>query len=245
LEFDPAPRAILNPGVCVEDLPRRGVLCFFQDVIDNLLAEGRLLEIGALKSEIGRNPVYALEEKDKRLFVAHPGVGAPLAAGFLEELVGSGAKAIIACGGCGALDASIHVGRPVILTGAVRDEGTSYHYLPPNAPAVPHPDAVAALRAVFETQGLPYLTGTAWTTDAIYRETEARRALRVAQGCLVVEMEAAAFFAAAQFRGVRFGQVVYGGDLVVPEGWEGRRWHSRAEIRQELFWLAVAAAARL
>ncbi len=245
LEFDPSPQAILNPAKCVHDLPSKGVLCFFRDVLDELLGQGLLTEIGALRSEIGKNPVYTLDYQGERLFVAHPGVGASLAAGFLEELIASGAKSLIACGGCGALDASLHVGRPVILTAAIRDEGTSYHYLPPDSQALPHPEAVSALRAAFEDEGLPYLAGTAWTTDAIYRETEARRARRIAQGCLVVEMEAAAFFAVAEFRKVRLGQVVYGGDLVVPEGWDGRRWHTRTDIRTELFWLAASAAKKM
>ena len=73
----------------------------------------------------------------------------------------------------------------------------------------------------------------------------ARRARRVAEGCIVVEMEASAFFALAQFRGVTCGQVVYGGDLVSPEGWDFRDWVQRGDVRTALFWLAVEACSRL
>ncbi|MFN7035493.1 MAG: purine-nucleoside phosphorylase, partial [Bellilinea sp.] len=90
-----------------------------------------------------------------------------------------------------------------------------------------------------------YSLAKTWTTDGIYRETVARRAKRLAEGCQVVEMEAAAFFAVAQFRGVTFGQLVYGGDLVVPEGWDSRHWHKRADDRERIFWLAVQACLRL
>ncbi len=247
LEFDPTNRAILEPTPVrlSEPAPRRAVLCFFLDVIATLKSEGRLVEIGMLGSEMGPNPIYRLEHAGQRLMVVHPGVGSALAAGFMEELVASGADQFIACGGCGVLDKAIAVGYPVILTAAVRDEGTSYHYLPPSREALPTPAAVAALEAACQDANQPYRSGKAWTTDGFYRETAARRAVRQAEGCLVVEMEAAAFFAVAQFRGVTCGQIVYGGDLVVPEGWDKRAWHSRTGDRLRLFWLAVEACCRL
>jgi uridine phosphorylase len=83
--------------------------------------------------------------------------------------------------------------------------------------------------------------GKTWTTDAIYRETRGRRKLRLEEGCEVVEMEAAAFFAVAQLREIELGQLVYGGDLVVPEGWDGREWHKRGDDRRLMFDLAVKA----
>lgn len=247
LEFDPAAKAILEPHrhPFSEPTPQHAVLCFFQDVLASLKAEGRLVEIGSLASEIGANPIYRLEHAGQRLMVVHPGVGAALAVGFLEELIANGAAKIIACGGCGVLEADIAVGYPVVLTSAVRDEGTSYHYLPPGREAAPAPEAVAVLEAACRAANQPYRLGKTWTTDAFYRETVAKRAMRRAEGCLVVEMEAAAFFAAAQFRGVTLGQIVYGGDLVVPEGWDKRSWHNRTDDRARLFWLAVEACCRL
>jgi uridine phosphorylase len=247
LEFDPISQAILEPHLLTlsEPAPQRAVLCFFQDVLGCLKTEGKLVEIGSLASEIGINPIYRLEHAGQRLMVVHPGVGAALAAGFLEEVIVNGADKLIACGGCGVLDKDIAVGFPVVLTAAVRDEGTSYHYLPPSREALPAPEAVAALEAACGAANQPYRLGKAWTTDAFYRETTAKRATRLAEGCLVVEMEAAAFFAVAKFRGVTLGQIVYGGDLVVPEGWDKRAWHSRTDDRMRLFWLAVDACCRL
>jgi len=58
-------------------------------------------------------------------------------------------------------------------------------------------------------------------------------------------MEAAAFFAVAKFRKVIFGQIVYGGDLVKPENWDGRKWNSRNATRRLLFDLAVEAVLQL
>lgn len=247
LEFDPQRQAILEPagGALDENAPSACVLCFFQEVLNDLKAEGRLEKVGRLVSEIGENPIYELSYEGRRLLVAHPGVGAPLAAGFLEELIAQGARRFIACGGCGVLDAGIAAGYALILTAAVRDEGTSYHYLPAGREVTASPRAVAALQKAFEKRGLPYHLAKTWTTDGLYRETAARRARRLAEGCSVVEMEAAAFFAVARFRGIEFGQVVYGGDLVVPEGWDKRGWNERLSERQFLFWLAVEACLTL
>ncbi len=247
LEFDPGREAILNPQRSSQpvDLPKRAVLCFFQEVLCDLAAEGKLVPVSCLRSEIGENRVYLLEHAGQQITVMHPGVGAALAAGFLEELIAQDVDRFIAVGGAGVLTHSTDAGHPFILTSAVRDEGTSYHYLPPAREVQPTQQAVAALQAALDAEGMPYVMAKAWTTDGLYRETAAKRDLRVNEGCQVVEMEAAAFFAVAQFRGVTFGQMVYGGDLVVPEGWDKRGWHERADDRQRMFWLAVEACVRL
>lgn len=177
--------------------------------------------------------------------MVHPGVGAPLAAAFLEEVIALGVSKVIACGGCGALDPTVDVGHPMIVESAVRDEGTSYHYLPPGRETTAHPDAMAALEETLLAHQLPVQRVKTWTTDAIYRETPEKRLLRLSEGCKVVEMEAAAFFAVAQFRGIKMGQILYGGDLVVPEGWDKRDWYTRSASRELLFWLAVEAALKL
>jgi uridine phosphorylase len=247
LEFDPDRKAIVSPEIHRhgQQLPERVVFCFFMDVLDRLVADGRLEVIGELGSEMGKNPIYRMESQDGVVAVLHPGVGAPLAAGFLEEMIALGGRGFIACGGCGVLDEDIAVGHPVVLTGAVRDEGTSYHYLPPAREVIASGVAVEALDRALQGSGLDYRMGKTWTTDGLYRETAGRRANRMAEGCIVVEMEAAAFFAVAEYRGVPFGQVVYGGDLVVPNGWDKRDWMRQHGARELLFWLAVEACASL
>ena len=121
----------------------------------------------------------------------------------------------------------------------------TYPYLPNGREVEAHPQAVTALEEVLHERRIDYRLGKSWTTDAIYRETDARRAQRMAEGCQVVEMEAAPFFAVAKFRGVACGQIIYGGDLVVPEGWDGRGWYQRGDDRTLLFWLAVQVCIRL
>ncbi len=247
LDFDDDRSAILTPDPYALGIgtPAHCVLCFFQDVIDQMRDEGQLREIGNLRSEIGKHPVYCMGNGSGAVTVFHPGVGAPLAAAFLDELIACGVTRYIVCGGAGVLNKEIEVGHPVILTAAVRDEGTSYHYLPPAAEVKANPAAVQALEDACREMGIEYSLGKTWTTDGIYRETKSKRNARLEQGCMVVEMEAAALFAVAQFREIKLGQIVYGGDLVHPDGWDGRTWHKREADRRLLFDLAVKAVMRL
>ena len=96
-------------------------------------------------------------------------------------------------------------------------------------------------RAVLLAHNVPYVLGKTWTTDAFFRETAGKVQMRRAEGCLTVEMEAAAFFAVAQFRGVTFAQLLYGGDDVSSEVWDHRDYASRLTVREKLFWLAAEA----
>lgn len=245
LEYDPTPQAFIEPTRTVkrQDVPEHCVLCFFQDVITAACTDATC--IYRLGSEIGVNPVYELTMNGQRLIVLHPGVGAPLAAGFLEEVIALGCRKFIACGGSGVLRPDIAVGHVVVPTSAVRDEGTSYHYLPPAREVAASAEAVAAIEATLQRHHVPYVTGKTWTTDGLYRETPAKIARRRDEGCLTVEMEAAAFFAVAQFRGVTFGQLLYGGDDLSGDVWDSREWQTHTPAREKLFRLAVEACLAL
>ncbi|NDJ61240.1 MAG: nucleoside phosphorylase [Chloroflexi bacterium] len=224
-------------------LPERCVMTFFAQVIADVCADAPVLS--SLGSELGAHPVYQLDHDGQQIAVIHAGLGAPLSAALLEELIALGCRKFVACGGAGVLDSSIPVGHVVVPTSAVRDEGTSYHYLPPGREVAPSAAGVAAIEATLTANDIPYLTGKTWTTDAIYRETPAKIARRRGEGCLTVEMEAAAFFAVAQFREVTFAQLLYGGDDVGGDTWDHRGWVAQTSTREKLFWLAVESAVRL
>jgi uridine phosphorylase len=249
LDFDEDRSAILMPDpyhfAKNGPIPARAVLCYFQEVIDALNKSGELTHLGDLRSEMGAHPVYSYNAAGEPVTVFHPCVGAPLAAGFLEELIAVGVTRYIVCGGCGSLNPDLVAGHPIVLTSAIRDEGTSYHYLPPAAEVKPHPKALAVLENTLKESGLDYRLSKTWTTDAIYRETKEKRKLRMAEGCDVVEMEAAAYFAVAQFREILLAQLVYAGDLVIPEGWDEREWFKRGDDRRLIFDLAVKAVLQL
>jgi uridine phosphorylase len=247
LDFDPTLEAIIEPSKVIKpiDIPQRCVLCFFQDVINTVCRDGGRRVIAHLGSEMGKNPIYDLELDGEHIAVVHPGVGAPLAAGFTEELIALGCRKFIACGGAGVLNSELTVGHVVVPTAAIRDEGTSYHYLPPEQEALPSAKGVAAIQSVLDKHQIPYVLGKTWTTDALYRETRARMEKRKAAGCLTVEMEASAFFAVAQFRGIDFAQILYGGDDLGGEVWDHRDWLSRTSVREKLLWLSAEAVLAL
>lgn len=247
LEFDPAREAVIHPSNVVSpaDVPERCVLCFFREVLVGLEEAGQARRVGRMASEIGEIPVYAVDVNGTPVAAFQPGVGAALGAVLLEEAIAMGCRKFIACGGAGVLRRDIAAGHLVVPTSAVRDEGTSYHYLPPGREVAASPGAVAAVEQVLRRRGVPYLAGKTWTTDAPYRETREKVRLRRAEGCLTVEMEAAAFFAVAQFRGVPFAQILYGGDDVSGLEWDPRGWHKRTTVRENLFWLAAEACAEM
>ena len=247
LEFDRSPTAVIEPSEHIDptDIPPRAVLCFFQDVITKVVEEFGAREIDEIRSEIGLVPVYELDYHGARLALVHPGVGAPLAVGFAEELIARGVRAFVACGGAGVLVPDVALGHVVVPTAAVRDEGTSYHYLPPSRTVDPSPEALAAIIETLEHRKVTYVTGTTWTTDALYRETREKMDRRVREGCLTVEMEAAAFFAVAKFRGVAFASLLYAGDDLSGERWEQRGWFDHMSGREALFHLAAESVLRI
>jgi uridine phosphorylase len=242
-EFDPSPTAVIEPSMTVRGkrIPERLVLCFFQDVIDEHVAPHHP-PLHHFRSEIGANPIHVRGEGDLAVGILHPGVGAPLAAAFLEEAIAAGATTIVAVGGAGALVPELTLGHVVVPTAAVRDEGTSYHYLPPSRTVTADPTLVAATVAFLESRGVPHVEALTWTTDAPYRETVDKVARRRAEGCVTVEMETAAFFAVARFRGVRCIQLLYAADDVSGETWDERAWMQAADVRSALFELAVDLA---
>jgi uridine phosphorylase len=128
-------------------------------------------------------------------------VGASFAVLVAEQLFASGCRLLISVTSAGQINASEPTPYFVLIERALRDEGTSYHYLPPSdfaaAPAALLDPVFAALRAT----DLPIHRGATWTTDAPFRETEAAIAAALAQGVLAVEMEAAALYAFAAARG--------------------------------------------
>jgi uridine phosphorylase len=244
LEFDAGRIAIIEPSRVIKpmDIAQHCVLCFFQEVIREVVHGAQPVHTG--RSEAGDYPVYELDYGGRRLALVSPGVGGPAAAARLEHMIALGCRKFIACGGAGALDGAMEVGRIVVPDSAVRDEGASHHYLKPAREVAPTPRALSAIEAVLRENRHEYIRGKTWTTDAVYRETRARTNRRRREGCVVVEMEAAAFFAVARFRRVECAQILYAGDSLAGRRWDARGWNRHA-MRERLFHLAAEACLRL
>ena len=133
---------------------------------------------------------------DQRYGIVGRAVGAPFAVLVAEQLFSSGCRLVVSAASAGQI-AAIGKARHVLIDRALRDEGTSYHYLPPSAFASANPALVEIALRAFATTGLAVVRGASWTTDAPYRETANTIAQRKAEGLLTVEMEAAALYAFA------------------------------------------------
>jgi uridine phosphorylase len=247
LEFDPDDHAVIEPHMVRDrlEVPVRAVPCFFSDVIKRVCVDAGAKVLTELVSAHGTHAVYEIEWDATPIAVYHPGVGSPLAAMFLEEIVETGCRSFVAVGGAGGLVPELTVGHVVVPTAAIRDEGTSYHYLPASRTTEPSLRAVAAIERVLQAHSVPFVTGKVWSTDAPYRETRAKVERRVAEGCVAVDMEAAALFAVAQFRGVEFAQILAAADDLSQEQWDDRGFIPDTSVRERLFWLAVEACASL
>lgn len=128
-------------------------------------------------------------------------VGAAFAVLIAEELFVSGCELLISITSAGQITP---LGQPpyfVLIERALRDEGTSYHYLPPAAYSVLQPALREQLLTSWDQQQVPLHIGASWTTDAPFRETEAMIARCRAAGIATVEMEASALYALATAKG--------------------------------------------
>ena len=241
LAFDASQEAILEPSRLIprKDIPRRCVITFFREVIEKKLAAGQLKQVETFATETVNLPIYETIHKGVSICLIQGFLGSAGAAGELEELIAHGCEKFLVCGSAGVLQKDIAVGHLVVPCSAVRDEGASYHYLPPAREVECNPHALQVIKDHLDQVGLPYIQAKTWTTDGYYRETRRKVEHRVKEGCVTVEMEAAALFAVAQFRGVTLGQILYGGDDLSGETWDARKWNSRKEIRESLVDLAM------
>lgn len=127
-------------------------------------------------------------------------VGASFAVLLAEQLFASGCSLLISMTSAGVINNPPKGSKFILIERALRDEGASYHYLPPDQPARLAPILASPLIASFQVTALSVETGISWTTDAPYRETSTAVAWARDQGVTAVEMEAAALYAFAEVR---------------------------------------------
>jgi uridine phosphorylase len=119
-------------------------------------------------------------------------IGAPFAVLVAEELFALGCRALVSISSAGLVAKRFAPPFFLLIERALRDEGTSCHYLPPGRHADADPSLIAAVRERTDRLSVPVHTGQSWTTDAPFRETESLIASRRLEGIVSVEMEAAA-----------------------------------------------------
>ena len=199
-------------------LPRAAVLLF-----DQSLSNQAARHLGARCVSRLHGQVFILDKVKPRVaLLSGFGIGAPALAAFLEEMIALGAKRFIGVGTAGGLRGDMKAGDLVLCSEAIRDEGTSHHYLRPSLSIAPSTALNLKLRQQFKRLRVQYSEGATWTTDAPYRET--RQEVRHYQtlGVATVEMEAAALFAVAKYRGVQAAAVFAISDVLSGSDWNPR-----------------------
>lgn len=247
LEFDPSKRAVIEASEVFKpiDISEYCVICFFKDLVDEVAAASGARTVFVEKGVYGENPYYQLEHNGQQVVFFQPYVGAPMAVAFLEIAIALGCRKFIICGSAGVLSREIPVGRFIVPNAAVRDEGTSYHYIAPAREVEADPAVIKVITSTLDAHGESYSVGKVWSIDALFRETRVKVQRRIREGCLAVDMEAAALFAVAQFREVKLGYLLFGGDDVSGDDWDQRQEESRVPFKEKLFWLGVDACLKL
>ena len=155
------------------------------------------------------------------------GIGAPAATSALESLAAIGVRRFVSMGTAGALRTGLDTGDVVVCDRAVRDEGVSHHYRPPDLWAEPSPSLTARLLGCLAGADLDPTSGSAWTIDAPFRETIAEARHYADLGVAVVEMEAAALFTVARHRGVEIASAFAISDSLADGEWVTQFGHPR------------------
>ncbi|MHB0878037.1 MAG: phosphorylase family protein [Anaerolineae bacterium] len=145
---------------------------------------------------------------------------APYAAADLEWLLAAGATEVLFLNGCGCLSPDLPVGSLILPDELRREEGTSFHYAPPDAVLRTDRDLQERLSLVTARFGVIASKGNHWTTDGMYRETVAKVERYRAEGYLSVDMELSALVAVARHHHRRLGALLVVTDVVrKPHSW--------------------------
>ena len=153
--------------------------------------------------------MYLVEAKGIRCGLIARTIGGPYAVLIAEQLRVAGARLILGLTSAGRVSPSFRLPGLVVVTCAVRDEGTSLHYLPPGEDVACPTPISDLLSSELTDLGRTVVQGSVWTTDAPYRETIEQLQHHANAGVLAVEMQAASLFAFATARQVDIGIVAH------------------------------------
>jgi uridine phosphorylase len=185
-------------GLAKADVPEICVLDPDGDILRALRRNGEATVSAAWACY--HTDLYEFARGPERVGIIGCAVGASFAVLLAEQLFVSGCRFLISITSAGQIVAPSRPPYFVVIDRALRDEGTSYHYLPPGEFAAADPALVDAAMRALGDGGLLVHRGATWTTDAPFRETEAAIAECSRRGILAVEMEAAALYAFAAVR---------------------------------------------
>lgn len=197
-------------------LPPDGmVICMRADILRRLRWRFRLKKITRTLGDI-----HLVRSTQGRVGVLSDfGIGAPALVAFVEEMTAWGVKRFILLSWGGALSSSLHEASVVLVDKAARDEGVSYHYLPPEKYVHADDAFIQKVASRLSERNIKFMSGAAWTTDAPYRETQAEIKQYRSENVQVVEMETAGLYALAKARNVGAASIVIAADSLADLSW--------------------------
>ncbi len=203
-------------GGRVPRAPRRAVLVYDSNLENALLAKGGLRL--SKRFHLVTSRVYLTQHKGTALVKL--AIGAPITALVVENLITMGAREFLIIGTAGGLK-NPRPGDLFLCTRALRDEGTSHHYIPDSPFAESDPVLNRTLLTAMKERGLAFKSAPSWTIDAPFTESVEELQRYSKEGIMTVEMEAAALFAVAKAKGAKAGAVFMVSDVLTERGWSG------------------------
>jgi uridine phosphorylase len=167
-----------------------------------------------------RMPFCIGEYKGVEVGVGQFWIGAPAATAILEEVIECGVKKVFEVGLSGGIQPYLKPGDVVVVTEAIRDEGTSFHYLPPKVKVHSDPSLRKKLAEYLGRKGMMHYVGPVWSTDAAYRETVGKVRKFREKGVLCVDMETSAIFSLAGYRHVQAVSAQVISDILTESNWK-------------------------
>ena len=220
------------------DPPHSVILCLQRGLPERLRWRYPIRKVGRLIGDL-----YLLKRSGGSVAVlTNFGLGAPQISAIAEELIVWGAKRLVSLSLSAGLQPDLKPGAIVVCERALRDEGVSHHYLPPDKFVAADGQLVLDLVKALEGLGLPYSKGATWSTDAPYRETRDEVRQYQAEGIMTAEMETAGLLAIAQVRGAQAASVLVVGDSLADLRWELPPDQGPAERGIEAAYAAVVKA---
>ncbi len=209
-----AQRSIAEPAVFAKSIGAEdAVLCFSDQVFSRLVDA---FDLGGERD--APRLAGSLEGRlDDAVAVYKAYCGAPSAGICIESLIVSGVERVVMVGTAGSISPRCEIGDVLLPTWGVREEGTSYHYLPPDVVCRPSEDLLCALQEDLET--VDCVEGGVWSLDALFRETVDKIEAFAERGVLAVEMECTALMAIATYRGAAFAAA-----LIITDELFGGEW---------------------
>lgn len=203
--------------------PKAVIISYSRPMLEHVLENHEVEEY-----KFSKGKIYLLKETNGEVaIIGGFGIGSPAAVVVLEELIAYGAKKIMSIGTAGTLQKDLDLGSLIVCDRAIRDEGTSYHYLPAEKYAYADKDMTKKLEDTLTKYKLDYVVGTSWTIDAPYRETITEAKHYQDEGVLTVEMEASALFAVAKYRGVPISSLLTVSDSLAELEWKPDFYHDK------------------